>query len=241
MLKILAIGNSFSQDATRYIHEIAAHNGKNIKVVNLYIGGCPLRTHYVNSVDDRKNYSIEFNGVTTGFFASIKEALISDEWDIVTLQQSSNKSFKFETYQPYLDFMADYIKKYSPSSKIYIHQTWPYEQESERLAALGFENSIDMFNGLKDAYIKAKDAIGAEGIIPAGELVVKLYENGLANVYRDTYHLNRGITRYAVALLWYKLFTGADVLNDTFCNLDAEASQEELELARKLAASMELQ
>ena len=133
MLKILAIGNSFSQDATRYIHEIAAHNGKNIKVVNLYIGGCPLRTHYVNSVDDRKNYSIEFNGVTTGFFASIKEALISDEWDIVTLQQSSNKSFKFETYQPYLDGLVEYIRRLAPKAKIAVHQTWAYEKNSDKL------------------------------------------------------------------------------------------------------------
>lgn len=38
-MKILAIGNSFSEDACRYIHKIAAADGQNIKTVNLYIGG----------------------------------------------------------------------------------------------------------------------------------------------------------------------------------------------------------
>ena len=47
-MKILAIGNSFSEDACRYIHKIAAADGQNIKTVNLYIGGCPLKTHYYN-------------------------------------------------------------------------------------------------------------------------------------------------------------------------------------------------
>ena len=41
-MKVLAIGNSFSQDATRYLHQIAKANQFDLKVVNLYIGGCSL-------------------------------------------------------------------------------------------------------------------------------------------------------------------------------------------------------
>ncbi len=39
MLKILSIGNSFSQDAQRYLYDISKSNGEEIKNVNLYIGG----------------------------------------------------------------------------------------------------------------------------------------------------------------------------------------------------------
>ncbi len=35
-MKILAIGNSFSEDACRYIHKIAAADGQNIKTVEEY-------------------------------------------------------------------------------------------------------------------------------------------------------------------------------------------------------------
>ena len=53
-IKILAIGNSFSQDATRYLHQFASAAGIDTKVVNLYIGGCPLERHWKNIENDEK-------------------------------------------------------------------------------------------------------------------------------------------------------------------------------------------
>ena len=44
-MKVLAIGNSFSEDATRYLHDIAKADGVALEVANLYIGGCPLDRH----------------------------------------------------------------------------------------------------------------------------------------------------------------------------------------------------
>ena len=57
-MKILAIGNSFSQDATRYLREIAKSNGDKIKVINLFIGGCPLYKHYLNILQNKESYNI---------------------------------------------------------------------------------------------------------------------------------------------------------------------------------------
>ncbi|MFQ9800147.1 MAG: DUF4886 domain-containing protein [Clostridia bacterium] len=37
-MEILAIGNSFSQDATRYLREIAVAGGQQLNVTNLYYG-----------------------------------------------------------------------------------------------------------------------------------------------------------------------------------------------------------
>ena len=48
MIKVLAIGNSFSSDATRYLYQIARADKVDMKVVNLFIGGCPLSYHYSN-------------------------------------------------------------------------------------------------------------------------------------------------------------------------------------------------
>ena len=111
-MKILSIGNSFSEDAQRYLHKMALANGENIKAVNLFIGGCSLKTHYYNILEDAPKYHFTFNGEYTEIYVSIKQALMSDDWDYITLQQASFFSNQYETYQPYLNSLVAYIKKY---------------------------------------------------------------------------------------------------------------------------------
>ena len=126
-MKILAIGNSFSADATRYLHDIARADGFPMKVVNLFIGGCPLHVHYKNMNNDEKAYIMEFNGQPTGFYVSIREALQSDLWDYVTMQQASVYSIKYDTYTPYLKALSDYVGLHAPKARQIFHQTWAYE------------------------------------------------------------------------------------------------------------------
>ncbi|MBR4086405.1 MAG: DUF4886 domain-containing protein, partial [Clostridia bacterium] len=57
-LKILAIGNSFSQDASKYLWGIAKSYGtKNVVVGSVQIGGCSLDTHYENIVNNSNAYA----------------------------------------------------------------------------------------------------------------------------------------------------------------------------------------
>ena len=111
-MKILSIGNSFSCDAQRYLQRIAKKDGVSIKTVNLFIGGCSLRTHYLNALKDSVAYAFQFNGEDTGIKVSISQALESDDWDVVTLQQASQFSPNFDTYSPYLEYLAEYVRKY---------------------------------------------------------------------------------------------------------------------------------
>ena len=53
-MKILAIGNSFSQDATRYLHDIGRADNQEVTVASLYIGGCPLDRHFKNAMADKE-------------------------------------------------------------------------------------------------------------------------------------------------------------------------------------------
>ena len=46
MYKVLAIGNSFSEDATHFLHQICESSGIENEVVNLYVGGCSLERHW---------------------------------------------------------------------------------------------------------------------------------------------------------------------------------------------------
>ena len=55
-MRILSIGNSFSQDAHRYLHRLAKKEGVDLTTVNLYIGGCSIKRHYNNIVNDLSEY-----------------------------------------------------------------------------------------------------------------------------------------------------------------------------------------
>lgn len=226
-MKILSIGNSFSQDAQRYLHNLAKHEGVEMKCVNLYIGGCPLRTHYLNMLDDTAAYDFQFNGESTGLKVSIKQVLTSDNWDYVTFQQASGFSARFETYTPYIEALSAYVKKYCPHAKQLIHQTWAYETGSEKLAnQLVFATDEEMFTAVEAAYNKAAETISADGIIPSGKAMLTLAKAGIP-VHRDTFHASLGAGRYLLALVWFKYLTGRDITGNDFNEFDVPVTEEE--------------
>ena len=234
-MKILTIGNSFSQDATRYLHQIAKADNYPLKVVNICIGGCPLRIHYNNMLTDQKAYGLEFNGFFTGFKVSINEALLSDEWDYVSIQQVSTLSGNYDTYQPYLTELSAYIKKYAPKAEQIIHQTWAYEQGSHRLCVeLGYQDQRHMFDDIQKAYKKASEDLGGVRIIPCGEAFQHAISGGMGNLHRDTYHASLGIGRYILAATWYQTLTGNSIVNNSCSEFDEAVSAEELSQAKAI-------
>lgn len=232
-MKILSIGNSFSFDAQRYLHSLAKHDGTQIKTVNLFIGGCSLRTHYLNALQDLASYTFCFNGEETGIKVSLSQALASDDWDIVTLQQASQFSPKYETYSPYLEALAKYVKQYCPNAKLYIHETWGYEDGSERLKKVGYESEEQMYLDIENAYKKASALIKADGIIPCGKAMLTVKKFGIEKARRDTFHASLGAGRYLLALTWYKALTGKDITNNDFNDFDVYVSKEEHEAVIK--------
>ena len=237
-MKVLAIGNSFSANAMSYLHDLAASAGTSMKTVNLYIGGCSLRTHYLNMLDDNAAYDFQFNGQSTGLKVSIRQGLNSDEWDVITFQQASQFSPNYDTYQPYLDELAAYVRKYQPQAKFMIHQTWAYEDRSEALMRrMKLERSADMFAGIEASYAAAAEAIGAAGIIPCGKAMLRAVENGIANVHSDSCHANE-IGRYLQALTWYGYLTGKSVAEVPFKPNSIAVTEEDMEIAKRTVAEI---
>lgn len=232
-MQVLAIGNSFSQDATAYLKKISELGKGDITVVNLFIGGCPLSRHYRNMLSGERAYSMEFNGQSTGFFVSLDDALLSRDWDVVTIQQASPASPDYNTYQPYLDRLTEYIRECCPKAKLMLHETWAYEEGSARLSNLNYATRSDMFKDVHSAYTKAAKAIKADGVIPSGPLMQVLIENGITRLHRDGFHASLDIGRYALALLWFRRLTGKSVLDNGFkCHI-GEISDEEYAIIKK--------
>ena len=235
-MKVLAIGNSFSSDAMRYLHNIAKADGTEMKTVNLFIGGCPLSRHYANMHNDAADYDFEFNGERTGIKVSIRQALQSDVWDVVTLQQASSLSIDYNTYQPYLGALADYVRIHAPKSKIMLHQTWAYEQDSDRLTKeLGYKNQTEMFDDLKSAYAKAAQKLGGMELIPGGETFQNLIKAGAGHIHRDTFHASLGLGRLSLGYVWYETLTGKNCADNSFAEFDEPVTEQDKKTAQTCA------
>ncbi len=234
-MKILSIGNSFSQDAQRYLHRVAAAEGVEMFCQNLYIGGCSLETHARNLCEGGV-YELEQNGASTGTFITIRDALQSESWDVVTLQQASHFSWNFDTYVPHIDEVAAAVRTLAPTAKLYIHETWAYEQDSVRLTQeLGYADQHDMLRDIVASYKKAAALIRADGIIPCGHAMMAAIEQGVT-VHRDTFHASFGAGRYLLGLTWYMTLTGNSAGN-RIVELDEPVDASILQTVRAAAES----
>ncbi len=232
MIKILAVGNSFSEDANRYLHYIAKEEGVDIQNSVLYIPGCPLERHFRNMMDDKKDYELQVAGNKTFFKTSLREALTACSWDYITLQQASPNSPYFDTYIPYISKLADYVRELCPKAKILIHETWAWETGSQKIEAVGFKTYEEMFTLIRESYKKAASLINADGIIPSGTAMLKAQSS--IKVHRpDGFHASFGVGRFILALTWYKHLTGNSIDNIKFKNFDTEVTEEEYSIAIK--------
>lgn len=232
-MRILTIGNSFSDDATRYLSQIAKAQGEYFEVVNICIGGCSLERHYRNMLGDKKDYLLCFNGTFTGFYVTLEEALLSREWDVITIQQVSHESCKKESFYPYITSLADYIRTCQPKAKLLLQETWAYEEGSHRLTVeLGYESHKAMLSDVQAAYKEAAQREGFDGVIPSGTLFGMMLDKGVKQIHRDTFHASLGLGRYALGLLWFRMLTGKSVAENSFSDLDQPANNDEIAIAK---------
>ena len=245
-MKVLSIGNSFSQDAHRYIKDLANEKEIDLNVYNLYIGGCSLERHYENFINDKKEYIFEPNGKGFDRFkngelevVTLKTALEKDCYDVVTIQQVSHFSFDYPSYFPYVNHLIDFIKKYQPTAKIYLHVTWPYEDGCERLGKIGYKSASAMFRDIEACNYKVFNDIKVDGIIPSGKAIFKGIENGF-KMHRDTLHISLGLGRFMAALVWIKALTKTTITSVDFNAFDEEITQTQKATAIKIVNELNI-
>ena len=241
-MKILAIGNSFSQDATTYLHQTALAQGIEMEVYNLYIGGCPLEKHALNLETNEPAYEAQFNGVPTGRMVSIREALHYCQWDAIITQQASHDSGWMETYEPFLGLIVETIRRECPGVRLLLQETWAYEHTSTHTGFLRYRRSQqEMYERLRLCYYGMAYKYGLE-IIPCGDLIQKARalpafdtRNGGQTLCRDGFHMNL-YGRYLLACAWLKKLCGVSVKNNPFvpeaaCGVD-EVDEALMQLVR---------
>lgn len=227
-MKILSIGNSFSEDAQRWLHLLAEQNGVELDCANLYIGGCSLETHWINIKENNAFYDYQLNGNEAKEKVSIADALKRDKWNIVTVQQVSNLSGMPETYEPYLSDLIDTVKEALPDAEIMLHETWAYETDSEHPGFANYnQNQKEMQSRIKQTVQTFAEKFGLK-ILPSGDIINTLrknsaefdYPNGGLSLCRDGYHLTYDYGRFAAGAAWFVTLTGKKISSADFADFD---------------------
>lgn len=212
-LSVLAIGNSFSDDALQYLYQIAADCGvEKIVVANLYIGGCTLATHWKNASNNNASYSYRENSSgswKTENNYSMEQGIARHKWDIISLQQASGSSGMADTYNSDLTNLIDYVKRQpnAENAKLVWHMTWAYQGDSSHGEFSKYnKDQMTMYNAICNAVQEKVLPTGAFSmVIPSGTAIQNLRTSFLGDTLtRDGYHLTYDIGRYTAGLTWAK-------------------------------------
>lgn len=249
-MKILAIGNSFSRDATAYLHQLLNSCGVENTVVNLYIGGCPLERHWRNIETARADYEYQRNGQIMERRVSIQQALQEEDWDVIVTQQASHDSGWAESYEPFLTLMTDYLRKAAPRAKLCLHQTWAYETDSTHDAFKRYHrDQALMYRKLTACYRDAAQRCGMQ-LIPCGDVIQALrqeapfrYGEGGMSLCRDGFHMHLIYGRYALSCTWARALCGAELEKSAYipvseCDPALTADASLLALIRRVAMTV---
>lgn len=199
-VKLLTIGNSFADDATAYLPALAKEGDlllfraniggctleRHVRHLTAFEAnpddpqGRPYRGVFVLSNGGVKPPAAAADETVETEVAevvaeppenlSLREALEAEKWDYVTIQQLSNLSFRYETFEPYAGTLIGYVRKYAPTAEILIHQTWAYREDCP-LYQNGF-NQEKMFAGLVAAYGKLAEKYQLR-VVPVGTAMQK--------------------------------------------------------------------
>ena len=217
-LKILAIGNSFSDDAMDYVYQVAKDAGvKKVTLGKLYIGGCTLATHLSNAKADKSAYDYKTN--TNGSWTakgnkSIRYAVESDDWDFITFQQASGYSGIASTYDDLVELIS-IVEPLNPSARLVWHMTWAYKVGSTHSDFPKYNrDQMTMYNAIVDAVnTKILTNNRIEAVIPCGTAIQNVRTSFIGDMTRDGYHLSYGIGRYTAAMTFVRALTGLSIDN----------------------------
>ena len=238
VIKILTIGNSFSEDAVEnYLHDLASAAGHKVMIANMYIGGCNLETHWKNASGNLPAYqlrTISPDG-TRGTMneQALREVIAGENWDYISFQEVSQLSGKMEGYTAYLPQLVEYAAALTtnPEVKFVLHQTWAYAQDSNHFGFPNYDSDqMTMFQAIVETVWQAKNLTDIAMIVPSGTAIQNARTSYIGDRFtRDGYHLSLTMGRFTAAATWFEALFGGIADNpfipDMFSEYDTELAR----------------
>lgn len=211
-LRVLSIGNSFSLDALSYVPFIMKAVAPQIylKLDIVYIGGGSLNEFY-NALDSTTWAPVD-PGTPTNFIhywshgaqpwdgvddVPMTDVIATQPWDVIVLQQQSNMSRDYSTYQPYLNQIIDWLDEKVTCQHEYAWLITPsYPDNLPRLAP--DTTSVQMFERIAQCVSQVQQDTGIELLLPCGTAIQNARTTPLDSLgdlghLFDYLHLQEGI------------------------------------------------
>ena len=243
-LKVLDIGNSYTQDAQTYLPQIIKASGidTDFSLYRAFRPSASFKT-WVDCWNDADNeyYSIDFcagtklDGISGNGVASdgtlFRKALQTVKWDIILIHQVSTYSNDYSLWESdgaggYLRDLIRIIRMTNPQATIGYLMTHSYRgtywANSEGSSFLRWKNTAEATRQLKLEY-------GIDFIIPYGTAVQNLRASSLNDSYEfseDGTHMGAGLGDYVAGCCYFESLLapryGVSIWGNTFrlTNLD---------------------
>ncbi|MBR5156853.1 MAG: hypothetical protein IKW59_03695 [Clostridia bacterium] len=194
-LDVLLIGSSISEDAGRYMHQVAAADNFDLNVTVKGIGGSNFTHHAANVRAELAGRTIEeaieqnadngnkltywtyVNGEYLGGHQRLIDALQEKQYDVVSLNQAA---YHDPDVQEDITFLTETIRQYQPNAEIVFYQTWaPYNSSTS-------QRSYYYTNTVEPQVISWAAATGANAQnVTKGGAPVKIFPAGKAFYLAD--------------------------------------------------------
>ena len=200
-LKVLCLGNSFTEDAFNYVPWILSSIVPELKLsFGLCVKGGGTLKNYYNALNNNSNDFLSYftkwttsknNWEYCDINGNVEKAITEEDWDLIILQQYSWHSDNYSTYQPYLnDLIKSIYNRVKKTVKIGFLIT-PSNKSDYNESCINFQNILE-------AVEKAINNSLIEFVIPCGTALQNARTTHLRDIGQNgnltnNEHLQEGI------------------------------------------------
>ena len=223
-LKVLDIGNSYTDDATSMLSQLVKASKTNVSDMCLYKATKSFGSfkNWYDIYNDTCNGSYNISKVLGGIKANIRtgkgeamdgslfrEALTNESWDLIIVHHYSSYAPYYDLWQGdgaggYLNELLAIIKEHQPNAKIGCLLIHSY---SDRNMNNKEKSSYERWKLIANSVKRLCEDYPIDLVIPYGTAIENLRSSSLNNDYdltRDGTHCGLGLARYTASCCYYE-------------------------------------
>lgn len=237
-IRVLAIGNSFTVDATIYLKQLMVNLGVNSDqvIMSRLIHGSSSFDTWIDHINNNSAISTTETPHYDILIGQAKATTVRDVlalgWDIVVIQQTSETAGDYGTFSSCQEYV-ELLKRYTGNENLCLFYNMPHSHSAVTGETFGYSDWVKYAEVTR----RVVEEIGIDRIIPTGTAIQKARNTDLTyggkynNLTRDNWHLNSGTGRYVAACTWYEAlfapYFGTSVIGSTLNILKSEKPYDE--------------
>ena len=200
-LRVLAIGNSFTENATSYLRALTDSSAIDPDRLGIYIltyAGARF-SHWNEAISTGEQVrATRITGIVPMLSQGTVSELIAQPWDVIVIQQASDVSYKWKTFST-LDEYIPRIKSLCPNPDLCLAYQMPWSHTPDEMPYV-MKWNINCTRRMTETY-------GIDVILPIGtaiQLARSTRLNDSRYLTSDNWHLNAGMGQYIASCCWFE-------------------------------------